>query len=95
MTVTCPWPLVVIYWEDAFDGDNGWTDTADYHPHAAMVATVGWLWPECLPGYVTVVNSYFPDEVPDMHTVGMPVHIPSGMVRKTVVLDQPRFDRTV
>jgi hypothetical protein len=56
-----------------------------------MVATVGWLWPDCLEGYLTLVNSYFPDDLPDIDTVGMPIHIPLGMIRKTVLLDQPSF----
>ena len=54
-----------------------------------MVVTVGYLWPDCLSGYLTVVNSYFPDEVDDMQTVGMPVHIPVGMVREIKVINQP------
>lgn len=85
------WALVVVYWKDAFDGENGWTETSGYHPSPARVATVGWLWPDCLDGYVTVVNSYFPDELPSIDTVGMPVHIPVGMVEKMVTLDQPNF----
>jgi hypothetical protein len=56
-----------------------------------MVCTVGWLWPDCLEGYLTLVNSYFPDEADDMETVGMPVHIPVGMVKRTIVLSQPSF----
>lgn len=91
MNVTCPWSLVVVYWEDAFDGENGWTDMEHYDPKPAMVATVGWVWPDCLSGYITLVNSYFPDEVSNMSTVGMPVHIPTGMVRKVIVLEQPSF----
>ena len=86
-----PWSLVVVHWKDAFDGENGWTDTSEYHPSPAMVATVGWLWPDCLAGYVTVVNSYFPDDLPAIDTVGMPVHIPVGMVDRIVLLDQPNF----
>lgn len=87
------WALVVVYWKDAFDGENGWTDTESYHPSPAMVATVGWLWPDCLPGYVTLVNSYFPDELPNIDVVGMPVHIPVGMIEKTVTLEQPNFSK--
>lgn len=89
--VKCPWSLVAIHWQDAFDGENGWTNIDDYHPTEATVVTVGWLWPDCLSGYVTVVNSYFPDEVDNMETVGMPVHIPVGMVKRIVTLDQPDF----
>ena len=90
---TCPWSLLSVLWEDAFDGENGWTEISSYHPTRAMVVTVGYAWPGCLSGYLTLVNSYFPDEVEDMQTVGMPVHIPLGMVRKITVLDQPAYDK--
>lgn len=90
--VTCPWSLVVVVWEDAFDGENGWTDVRSYDPQPTYVVTVGWLWPGCLRGYVTVVNSYFPDEVDDPKTTGMPVHIPVGMVKEIKVLAQPSVD---
>lgn len=87
--VKSEWSLVAIHWRDAFDGENGWTDLDKYEPKEATVVTVGWLVPDMLSGYVTVVNSYFPDEVDDPKTVGMPVHIPVGMVIKTVHLHQP------
>lgn len=87
--VKSEWALVIVHWRDAFDGENGWTDLEKYEPKEATVATVGWLVPDVLAGYVTVVNSYFPDEVDDPKTVGMPVHIPVGMVIKTVTLHQP------
>lgn len=87
--VKSEWSLVAIHWRDAFDGENGWTELDKYEPKEATVVTVGWLVPDMLSGYVTVVNSYFPDEVDDPKTVGMPVHIPVGMVIKTVHLHQP------
>jgi len=87
--VKSEWALVVIHWRDAFDGENGWTDLEKYSPEDTTVVTVGWLIPDVLEGYITVVNSYFPDEVEDPKTVGMPIHIPTGMVIKTVVLEQP------
>lgn len=87
--VKSEWSLVVIHWRDAFDGENGWTDLDKYAPEDTTVVTVGWLIPDMLDGYVTVVNSYFPDEVEDPKTVGMPIHIPTGMVIKTVILEQP------
>lgn len=90
--VKCPWPLVAVHWQDAFDGSNGWTEVKSYEPSAATVVTVGWLWEGCLHGYITVVNSYMPDEifpVEDMKTVGMPVHIPVGMVLNVYMLEQP------
>ena len=87
--VKSEWALVVIHWRDAFDGENGWTDLDKYVPEDTTVVTVGWLIPDMLEGYITVVNSYFPDEVEDPKTVGMPIHIPTGMVIKTVILEQP------
>jgi len=87
--VKSEWALVVVHWRDAFDGENGWTDLEKYTPEDTTVVTVGWLIPDMLEGYITVVNSYFPDEVEDPKTVGMPIHIPTGMVIKTVILEQP------
>jgi hypothetical protein len=88
-SVKTEWTLVTIHWRDAFDGENGWTDLEKYSPTEATVVTVGWLIPDMLKGYVSVVNSYFPDEVDDPKTVGMPIHIPIGMVIQTIILDQP------
>lgn len=87
--IKCPWPLVAIHWLDAYDGGNGWTEVKTYEPEVCTVVTVGFLWEGCLHGYMTVVNSYMPDETDDMKTVGMPVHIPVGMVLNVYVLDQP------
>ena len=87
--VKSEWSLIVVHWRDAFDGENGWTDLEKYTPEDTTVVTVGWLVPDMLEGYITVVNSYFPDEVEDPKTVGMPIHIPTGMVIKTVILEQP------
>jgi hypothetical protein len=92
MKVRSTWPLVAIHWRDAYDGENGWTDVEKYEPEDTTVVTVGWLWEDCLDGYVTLVNSYFPDEVPDPKTVGMPTHIPVGMVIKMYVIEQPAVD---
>lgn len=89
MKVKSTWPLVAIHWRDAFDGENGWTDIEKYEPEDTTVVTVGWLWEDCLDGYLTVVNSYFPDEVSDPKTVGMPTHIPVGMVIDIFMIEQP------
>ena len=87
-TIKCNWDLVSIHWRDAFDGENGCSDTKEYKPKDATVVTVGWLWPDCLEGYVTLVTSYFPDEVPNLKTVGMPTHIPNGMIIAQTVIKQ-------
>lgn len=89
--VKCPWSLVAVHWIDAFDGENGWTDVEKYDPTTTTVLTVGFLWPECLNGYVTLVSSYMPDEVPDLKLTSGPVHIPLGMVIKVYLLDQPEI----
>jgi hypothetical protein len=87
--VKSEWALVAVHWVDAFDGENGWTDLDKYEPKEATVVTVGWLIPDVLQGYITLVNSYFPDEVEDPKTVGMPIHIPLGMIIETKILEQP------
>jgi len=92
MKVKSTWPLVAIHWRDAFDGENGWTDIEKYEPEDTTVVTVGWLWEDCLEGYMTVVNSYFPDEVADPKTVGMPTHIPVGMIIDMFMMDQPMVE---
>lgn len=86
-----PWRLYAIWWRDAFDGDNGWTDIERYEPTDTTVVTVGYLWPDCLENYYTLVNSYMPDEVPDMKTTSGPVHIPTAMVLRMVELTLPDF----
>lgn len=86
-----PWKLVAIWWRDAFDGENGWTDMDKYEPTETTVVTVGYEWPACLTDYTTLVNSYLPDELPDMSTTSGPVHIPNGMILKVVELPQPDF----
>lgn len=92
MKVKSSWPLVAIHWRDAFDGENGWTDIEKYEPEDTTVVTVGWLWEDCLEGYMTVVNSYFPDEAADPKTVGMPTHIPVGMIIDMFMMDQPMVE---
>ncbi len=86
-----PWPMVAVLWRDAFDGENGWTDVETYKPEETLVVTVGFLWPNCLKGYLTLVNSFMPDELPDIKTTSGPVHIPVGMVVDTWLLDMPPF----
>jgi len=44
---------------------------------------------------VTITGSYFPDEVPNLKTVGMVTHIPVDMVKNITVLEQPKIDLTL
>jgi hypothetical protein len=87
-----PWALVAVLWRDAFDGENGWTDMEKYEATETTVVTVGFLWPDCLPEYVTLVNSLMPDEADEPKTTSGPVHIPVGMVLETKVLDVVTFE---
>ena len=87
----CPWSLVVIHWIDAFDSSNGWVDLEEYKPSPLSVVSVGYLYPDCLEGYVTITGSYFPDDLPKMESVGMLTHVPCAMVQKIVMLEQPQL----
>lgn len=86
--MSCPWSLVSITWIDAFDSHNGWIDTNEYKPEARTVVSVGYLWPDCLPEYVTITGSYFADEAPNIVTIGMVTHIPASLV-KIIKIIQP------
>jgi len=90
--MSCPWSLVAIHWVDAFDSDNGWIEMDNYKPEPCNVVSVGYLWPDCLSGYVTITGSFFPDELPNLKTIGMVTHIPTTMVQRISILQQPQFD---
>jgi hypothetical protein len=92
---TCPWSLVAIHWIDAFDSENGWVHVKEYKPEKVSVVTVGFLWPDCLEGYVSVTGSWCPDEGKDLKTVGMVTHIPHGMVQEVVVINQAETKKPV
>jgi hypothetical protein len=79
--------LVKVFWEDAFDSENGWIHLSDYKPETARFETVGYLIPDLLDGYVSVTSTIDPDEAPDYETVGMVVHILVSMVTGMQVLD--------
>ena len=87
--VSGPWKLVAVHWMDAYDDGDGWTTVRGYSPSARTVMQVGWLWPDCLDGYMTLVSSHMPDEAPDYEEVSVPCHIPLGMVLEVVELVEP------
>jgi hypothetical protein len=70
------WPMVVVQWRDAHSGgDASWTLTDGYEPEVVMPITVGWVWPRCKPGYMTLVGTVMNDaEEPEV--VGDINHIP-------------------
>jgi hypothetical protein len=79
--------LVVIQWVDAFDGPNGWFDPKEYKPVAAKPVTTGWLIPDFMDGYITVVSTYlYEDE--DL-TCSTPVHIPNKWIESITVIPVP------
>ena len=84
-----------IHWIDAYDSDNGWIEVDTYKAEVCHVMSVGFLWPDCLTGYITITGSYMPDEVPNLKTIGMVSHIPVAMVQSVKVLDQPKIDLTL
>lgn len=52
------WALVLVQWRDAHQGGDGsWTDTDTYEAEACMPISVGWVWPRCKPGYLTLVST--------------------------------------
>lgn len=52
------WPMVVVQWRDAHQGGEGsWTLTDDYEPENCVPLSVGWVWPKCKPGYLTLCST--------------------------------------
>lgn len=75
------WTLVLVQWMDAHTGEEGpgWTNTDDYVAGPCMPLTVGWIWPNCKPGYLTVCGTVMNDPMePD--TVSDINHIPLSCV---------------
>lgn len=70
------WPLVLVQWKDAHTGEEGpgWTDTAEYVAGPCLPLTVGWIWPNCKEGYLTLCGTVMndaaePDTVSDINHV--------------------------
>ena len=68
------WPMVLVQWRDAHTGDPGWTYREDYDPDACLPLTVGWVWPGCKEGYLTIVGTVMnhadePDVVSDINHI--------------------------
>ena len=52
------WAMVVVQWRDAHQGGEGsWTLTEDYEPESCVPLSVGWVWPKCKPGYLTLCST--------------------------------------
>jgi hypothetical protein len=75
------WPLVLVQWMDAHTGEDGpgWTSTDEYVPGPCMPLTVGWIWPKCKPGYLTLVGTVMNDPM-EPETVSDINHLPWSCV---------------
>lgn len=81
------WQLVLIQWADAHTGEDGpgWTFTDDYVAGPAMPMTVGWIWPDCKPGYLTICGTVMNDPMePEM--VSDINHIPLSCITAVYAL---------
>lgn len=76
------WDLVSIIWVDAFDGDTGWTEVEEYEAEECLCVSVGFVWPEVLEGYITLVSGFIIDDEEPIRTVSNVAHIPTSMVRQ-------------
>lgn len=82
--------LVVVEWNDAFDGQLGWVDLNDYKPYVVQPVTVGWLIPDFLDGHITLMGTYLVDRNDHCHVhYTNPSHIPLGMVQSITYLNVP------
>lgn len=80
---------VMVQWIDAFDGPNGWIeDLEEYQPEACLPITIGYLWPQVLSGYITLVSTYhWDEEEQEIVAVSCPTHIPVGMVKTIKIVN--------
>lgn len=75
------WPLVLVAWLDAHTGEDGpgWTDTDEYVPGPCHPLTVGWIWPKCKEGYLTICGTVM-NHADEPETVSDVNHIPWACV---------------
>lgn len=61
------WPMVVVQWRDAHQDSDTWVFTNEYVPEEMAPITVGWVWPKCKEGYLTLVGTVHPSALhPEM-----------------------------
>ena len=82
------WSLVRVRWRDAYDAPNGWTEVSSYKPEDQIADTVGYLWANCQPEYLTLASTIFPQELPKPECVGNVTHIPIAMIQSVEILKQ-------
>lgn len=81
-TTTSEWDLVCVTWVDAFDGDTGWTEVEEYVAEECLCVSVGFIWPNVLDGYITLVSGFIIEPGEAVGTVSNVAHIPASMVRR-------------
>lgn len=55
------WPMVVVQWRDTHSAPGTWLEPSTYEPSPVLALSVGWVWPKCLDGHLTVVGTVMPD----------------------------------
>ena len=74
------WPMVVVQWVNVEQpAETTWIYREHYEPETQTILTMGWVWPNCIDGHITIVSSVvgLPDD-PDF--VGHTTHIPSESI---------------
>lgn len=69
------WPMVVVQWRDTHSAPGTWLEPSTYEPSPVMAVSVGWVWPKCLDGHLTLVGTVMPDAT-DPSLVSDVTHIP-------------------
>lgn len=69
------WAMVVVQWRDTHSAPGTWIEPSSYEPEAKLALTVGWAWPKCLDGHLTLVGTVMPD-ANDPALVSDVTHIP-------------------
>lgn len=81
------WTEVRVRWMDAHAPHSGWHEIDEYVPDDAVAVTIGRIWKDCKPNYLTLVGTVF--EGDDLKTVSDINHIPWGMVLDIEIIREP------
>lgn len=73
------WAMVLVQWRDAHEGEPGWTYTEEYEPEEVLPLTIGWVWPNKKPGFLTIVGTVM-NSADNPEVVSNINHIPIGMI---------------
>jgi hypothetical protein len=70
------WTIVLVKWRDAHASTDPWVRIDNYVAEDCIIHTVGYLWKDCVDGYITVAGSIDVQQ----ETVGDVNHVPLGMI---------------